>query len=772
MSEAAVLVFAAGAGLVVILLVVALHSARRRRQADLAVLAQAAEQALSTTEIAEPARPRGDPAFDQAVVAMHRLAVQSARERDAVRAGDWRVLEPWLATQPEVTLVHTDDEVVFANEAARAQLGDEATPPVGRAFIDIVRPAWRAQARRLLAELPDMPAPDALARLEVQLSGRGDDPLTVELACRRVLHDGRPAVLTVARDIGWRKGLDAGLQRGRLQARLTLDSIGEGVITTDPDGQIVYMNEAAEQLVGVARNAAGGRRLTDLIALVDEVDRKSLGDPVARSLAERRRVNLGRRAVLLSKTGTRECSVDLTASPIRDPSGQLTGCVVVLHDVTEMRGLTRQMSYQASHDALTGLLNRHEFQRRLEEALVSARSEDGSHVLCYLDLDRFKAVNDTCGHVAGDNLLRELAGLIREEVRDSDSVARLGGDEFGMLLVGCPLDKARQIAEDVCQAVAGYRFVWQDKIFNVGVSVGLVEIGKESGALEDVLSAADSACYVAKQQGRGRVHVYSSRDEALARQRGEIQWLQKIQAALKEGHFELYTQAIIALGGRVAQGPAVEVLLRLRDEAGAAISPAQFMASAERYHLMSHIDRWVVQTTLAAIGSGAIRLPDRRSCSINLSGQTLGDEGFLEFVVECLDHTGVAPEQLCFEIPEASVIGNLDHARRFINVLHGMGCRFALDDFGSGMGSFANLRSLSLDYLKIDGAFTRDLEEDSVHRAMVSAVVELARTLQFKVVAEQLEDQDAFEAVRSLGVDFAQGYVVARPEPLAKARTA
>lgn len=216
----------------------------------------------------------------------------------------------------------------------------------------------------------------------------------------------------------------------------------------------------------------------------------------------------------------------------------------------------------------------------------------------------------------------------------------------------------------------------------------------------------------------------------------------------------------------------MEVLLRLRDEAGAAISPAQFMASAERYHLMSHIDRWVVQTTLAAIGSGAIRLPDRRSCSINLSGQTLGDEGFLEFVVECLDHTGVAPEQLCFEIPEASVIGNLDHARRFINVLHGMGCRFALDDFGSGMGSFANLRSLSLDYLKIDGAFTRDLEEDSVHRAMVSAVVELARTLQFKVVAEQLENQDAFEAVRSLGVDFAQGYVVARPEPLAKARTA
>ncbi len=771
MSDGPLLALAAGAGLVAIGLAVALVVSRRRRHADLAALAAAAERGVAG-EGAAMLRPRDDPPFDAAVAALQRLSAQRHRSDEAARTADWRTLEPWLMALPEVVLVHTEDSVVFANEAAKTLLGADVESPVGRAFIDLVRPAWRASTRRLLAELPAASPASAPQKLEVQLSGSGDEPLTVELACQRILHDGAPAVLTVARDIGWRKGLDAGLQRGRLQARLTLDSIGEGVITTDPDGQIVYMNEAAEQLLGLARSAAAGRRLVDLVALIDEVDRQSLGDPVARSLSERRRVNLGRRAVLLSKTGTRECSVELTASPLRDPSGQLIGCVVVLHDVTEMRGLTREMSYQASHDALTGLLNRHEFQRRLEEALVSARSEDGSHVLCYLDLDRFKAVNDTCGHVAGDNMLRELAGLIREEVRDSDSVARLGGDEFGMLLVGCPLEKARQIADDVCAAVAGYRFVWQDKIFNVGVSVGLVQIGKQSGTLEDVLSAADSACYVAKQQGRGRVHVYSSRDEALARQRGEIQWLQKIQTALKEGRFELYTQAIIALGGRVAQGPAVEVLLRLRDDSGAVISPGQFMASAERYHLMTHIDRWVVQTTLAAIGSGALRLPDRRSCSINLSSQTLGDEGFLEFVVECLDHTGVAPEQLCFELPEISVISNLDHARRFINVLHGMGCRFALDDFGSGMGSFANLKSLSLDYLKIDGAFTRDLDEDTVHRAMISAVVELGRTLQFQVVAEQLEDQEAFEAVRRLGVDFAQGYIVSRPEPMARAPAA
>ena len=769
MNGQPVVLFGVLAGLVLAALALALWRQQRRRRTELEQLANLLEEAASAPvrSVVDGSSAGGEE------LARVLSGIEQLRSRAALATGgsfddlqrDWRSLQSWLDAQPEITLVHNDEVILYANAAARRALAAEGATPVGRPVIDFIRPAYRAATRRALAAL--LQDEDAPQRQELQLSDAEGQALWVELQCRRVTHEGDPALLTIARDIGYRKSLDAGLQRGRLQARMTLDSIGEGVITTDNDGLIDYMNEAAEALIGVTRAGGVGRRLADLIALVDEVDRKSLGDPVARSLMDRRRINLGRRALLLSKTGTRECSVELTASPIRDPAGQLSGCVVVLHDVTELRGLTRQMSYQASHDALTGLLNRHEFQHRLEEALASARSEDASHVLCYLDLDRFKAVNDTCGHVAGDNMLRELATLIRDEVRDSDSVARLGGDEFGMLLVGCPLEKARQIAEDVCQAVAAYRFVWQDKIFSVGVSVGLVEIAQESGSLEDVLSAADSACYVAKQQGRGRIHVYSSRDEAVARQRGEIQWLQKIQGALKENRFELYTQAIISLGGRVTRGPAVEVLLRLREDGGEAISPTQFMASAERYHLMSHIDRWVVQASLAAIGSGALKLPDQRSCSINLSGQTLGDEGFLEFVVDCLDHTGVDPAQICFELPELSVIGNLDHARRFISVLHGMGCSFALDDFGSGMGSFANLKSLSLDYLKIDGAFTRDLSSDTVHRAMVSAVVELGRTLRFQVVAEQVEDQAAFEAVREMGVDFVQGYIVERPRPLA-----
>jgi len=627
-----------------------------------------------------------------------------------------------------------------------------------------LRPAYRAVMRKHIAD--HLEATEPLQPIEVQLISGDERGLWAELYSKRLKFRGENAFLTVAHDITHRKSLEASLGRGKLQARITLESIGEGVITTDLNGTIDYMNEAAEQLLGGTRSAGLGKRLLDLLTLVDEVDRSSLGDPVAKCLSERKRINLGRRALLLSKQAEHEFSTELTASPIRGPDGQIAGCVVIFHDVSEVRGLAREMSYQASHDALTGLVNRAEFERRLGAALDSARGEGVSHVVSYLDLDRFKLVNDTSGHIAGDNLLREISALLKQRVRDSDTVARVGGDEFAMLLAGCPLDKARQIADDICQAVSDHKFAWQDHVFDIGVSIGLVEVGKDSGSAEGVLSAADSACYVAKQQGRGRIHVYSTRDEVLARERGEIQWLQKLQRALKENEFELYVQPIVALTGRMQVGPAAEILLRMRDESGASILPSHFLGSAERYQLMSHIDRWVVQTALTAIAGGAPHLPNGRTCGINLSAQTLGDDDFLEFVVDVLDHTGVDPQKICFEIRESAVVSQLDQAQRFINVLHGIGCRFALDNFGSGIGSFANLKNLSLDYLKIDGVYTHDVENDSVNREMVSAMVKLARTLDFRVVAEQVEDQASFEALRGLGVDFVQGYVVEKPRPL------
>ncbi|MBL8200029.1 MAG: EAL domain-containing protein [Chromatiales bacterium] len=672
-------------------------------------------------------------------------------------------------TMPEVVLVHRD-RVIFANNAASALMGLTPEQLAGRPVTDLVRPAYRAMTRKNIAgRLAGEPVPD---RYEIQLISGEEGGLWVEATGTMIDYRGQKAILSIARDVSYRKSIEANLGRGKQQAQITLESIGEGVITADTEGVIDYLNGAAEKLTGFTRENAIGKRMTDLMTLVDETDRKDLGDPVARCLSERRQIGLGRRALMIAKDGDRELSVELTASPIIGAGDTVAGAVVIMHDVTEIRGLTRRISYQAAHDALTGLINRTEFERRLAETLEGGHGDSVNSVLCYMDLDRFKAVNDTCGHLAGDNMLREVAKLIRDQVRDSDFVARLGGDEFGMLLIRCPLDKARQIADDVCNAIRDYRFVWQDRIFTIGISIGLVEVSRESGTLKDLLSAADSACYVAKQQGRGRVHVYSARDEVSARQRGDIHWLRQLQVSLRENRFELHAQPVISTAGRVTRGPALEVLLRMIDEDGKLVQPRQFIPAAERYQLMASIDRWVVQATLSAIAHGAIRLPDERSCSINLSAQALAEDGFLDFVVECLDHSQVPPHRICFEVSETAVMERFDQARRFVAVLHGIGCQFGLDDFGSGLGSFTTLRDLSIDYLKIDGTYTRDLRPETLNHQVVTAVTAVSRILGFRVIAEQVETQADFETLRSIGVDFIQGNFVDRPHRLGEPNTA
>jgi diguanylate cyclase (GGDEF)-like protein/PAS domain S-box-containing protein len=552
----------------------------------------------------------------------------------------------------------------------------------------------------------------------------------------------------------------------------TLDAMGESVITVDAEGRIDYVNSSAEALLGQRMDQIIGKSFPEVASLVDETDRRSLGDPVRMALSAGGRVSMGRRAVLVPVVGGIERSVELSVTPLRSEDKSTVGLVLVLHDTSELRGLTRQMTYQASHDALTGLVNRREFERRLQEAMDSAESGDAAHALCYLDLDRFKVVNDTCGHTAGDNMLREVASLIKEAVRDSDTVGRIGGDEFALLLVGCPLEKARQIADDVVRSVADHRFVWKDRIFNIGVSIGLVEIGRGGGVIEDLMNSADSACYVAKQQGGLHVHVYSAREEASARHSGEIHWLQRLQGALRDNRFELFYQPIVHARAGTLRGPALEVFVRLESDQGQpSAPPADFFRAAERYRLMPQVDRWVVQAVLSALGRGGIKLPPGRSVAINIAGQTLGDAEFLEFVVECFDHTGASPADICFEVTESSVVANLDHARRFIGVLHGMGCEFALDDFGSGVSSFSTLRTLPMDYLKIDGTFIRNLAVDSVNQAMVAAMIELSRSLNFRIVAEQCEDQSSLDVVKRMGIDFVQGFIIGRPQPLSMSPT-
>ncbi|MCP4300683.1 MAG: EAL domain-containing protein [Gammaproteobacteria bacterium] len=700
-----------------------------------------------------------DPDTGQLAHTVNRL-FDALGERDEKIQGRDRLFRDFARTLPEIVVIHTD-KILLANESAASLVGLEPAQLVGREIADLVKPAYRALFRKTVATR--LAGEDAPRRIELQLINGNQTGLWVEAQSSNIEFRGNRAILTVARDVSHRKSLEVSLSRSKRQAQYTLESISESVITTDNDGRIDYMNLAAESLIGTNRDDAAGHRIGELFSLIDDADRRPLGDPVERCLAMRRRVNMGRRAVLVSSDGEHEHSVEITASPVRGPDNSISGTVVVLHDVGELRGLTRQMSYQATHDPLTGLINRREFERRLDEAMDSAHAEEAVHIVFYMDLDRFKAVNDSCGHLAGDNMLREVAALIKDQVRDSDFVGRLGGDEFGALLIGCPIEKARQIATDICNVVADYRFVWKDKIFNIGISVGLIEVSHASGTLQDVMSAADSACYMAKQQGRGKVHIYSARDEAIARERGDIQWLRQLQAALHEDLFELATQPIIAMSGRAESGPSVEVLIRLHDGQSRATNSAEFLRPAERYQMMPQIDRWVINASLAAISSGEIKLPAHRSCAINLSSQTLGDEAFLGFVVDALDRSGVAPSSICFEVTETAILSNVQHSQRFIEVLHGIGCEFSLDDFGSGLGSFSSLKHLSIDYLKIDGTYTRNLQSDLVNQEMVAAMIKLARTMHFRVVAEQVEHQEDFDWLRDIGVDFVQGYFVEAP---------
>ena len=742
--------------------IVFLWAGKRKASRRMATLNQELLEASRDASVGRRLNIPRDPDAAQLAGSINRL-FDALGERDEKIQDRDRLFTVFARTLPEIVMVH-DEKIMLANESAASLIGIEPQQLIGRETADLVRPAYRALFRNTMAKR--LSGEDVPRRLEIQLINGNESGLWVETQSSNIEFHGHAAILTVARDISHRKSLEVSLGRGKKQAQYTLESIAEGVITTDNDGLVDYMNKAAEALIGTKRDDAAGHRISELFSLVDDADRRPLGDPVERCLAIRRRVNMGRRAVMVTADGDQEHSIEITASPILGPGNGVSGAVVVFHDVGEIRGLTRKMSYQASHDPLTGLINRREFERRLDEAMDDAHAEEAVHMLFYMDLDRFKAVNDSCGHLAGDNMLREVAGLIKEQVRDSDFVGRLGGDEFGALLIGCPIDKARQIAVDICNAIADYRFVWKDKIFNIGISIGLVEISLVSGTLQDVMSAADSACYVAKQEGRGRVHVYSARDEVVARERGDIQWLRRLQTALHEDEFTLATQPIIAMSGGSESGPACEVLIRLPDSNGRIPDSAEFLRPAERYQLMPQIDRWVVNTALMAISSGEIKVPAGRNCAINLSAQTLGDESFLSYVVDSLDRSGIAPSSLCFEVTEAAILSNIQHAQRFIEVLHGIGCEFSLDDFGSGMGSFSSLKHLPIDYLKIDGNYTRSLRSDEVNQEMVMAMIKLARTMHFRVVAEEVEHQDDFDWLRDVGVDFAQGNFIDAPAAL------
>ncbi len=573
-------------------------------------------------------------------------------------------------------------------------------------------------------------------------------------------------VLAVVHDITSRKRAQDALFQEKERAQTTLQSIGDGVITTDVIGVIDYANPVAEQLTGWRSSKARGRPLGEVFRVLDERSRESLPDPVARCLVENQTVSHTEHTLLVRDDGN-EFAVKLTVAPIRDRQGAVSGAVLVLHDVTEMREIARQLTYQATHDPLTGLVNRREFEVRLECALETARTNGHGHALCYVDLDQFKVVNDTCGHSAGDDLLAKLSTLLRTKVRDSDTLARLGGDEFGLLLEGCPLEKAQEIAESLRQLIEGFRFSWQDNRFAVGVSIGLVPVTGENGNLTDVLSAADAACYMAKNLGRNRVYVSRPGDVALAQHHGEMQWVQQLRQALEEDRLELYGQRIQSVLDPLGGYEHYEVLLRLTGDKGTPVLPSAFLPAAERYHMMPAIDRWVIEHAFAAVRK-VRQLRQHVTLSINLSGQSLGDDRFLDFVLEQLEKPGMIPELICFEITETAAIAHMGSAMSFIARLREMGCRFALDDFGSGLSSFAYLKSLPVDFLKIDGRFVRDVVQDPANRAMVGSITHIGHVMGIHTIAEFVENQAILDQLRTLHVDFAQGFGIGRPVPLSE----
>ncbi|HWP89345.1 MAG TPA: EAL domain-containing protein [Burkholderiales bacterium] len=562
------------------------------------------------------------------------------------------------------------------------------------------------------------------------------------------------------------------LHREKELAQVTLHSIADGVITLDAEGRVEYMNPVAEEYTGWKSDEAKGQPLDAVYRVVDEQTGKPMPHPGGHEVGARGAHGMTVR--LLGRTGN-ICAIRDSSAPIHNSDDNLVGWVVVFHDVSQIQEMAQQLSWQASHDALTGLVNRREFERRLGGLIEAARTDGKQHALLYMDLDNFKTVNDTCGHAAGDELLLQLTTVMQSRMRGSDTLARLGGDEFGVLLESCPLEQAVRIANGLREAVRDFRFIWQEKTFGIGASAGLVTIdGSES--VSRVLASADATCYDAKSRGRDRVQVHRGKQTLAGEQNVDLQVVSQINHAFELGNFRLYRQKIIALSGEAGNEPHYEILVRMVDRTGNLIPPSAFMAAAERYNLLSSIERWVISSLVEFLHrqceSGALpRDPAALSgafYAVNLSGVSINDASFIDFLRQLLTRFNLPRGLLCFEITETTAISNLNKAAHLMHELKGMGCRFALDDFGIGMSSFAYLKYLPVDYIKIDGVFVRDMADDPMDQAIVEAINRIAHILGLKTVAEYVEDATIMEKLRAIGVDYAQGYFVAKPEALQK----
>jgi len=564
----------------------------------------------------------------------------------------------------------------------------------------------------------------------------------------------RTAALALSKDI---------LQQEKELFQVTLASIGDAVITTDSTGRITYLNPIAELYTGWKNHDANGALLQDIFRLKDAItDTLVENHPLNRCLHTPGESCRNQESLLVQRNN-HECFIDYSIAPILNDRKAVIGTVLTFRDVTEQRKLTQKLAYQAAHDSLTGLLNRDEFENRLGKILTSTRKHD-THALLFLDLDQFKVINDTCGHSAGDELLRQVTALLYSKLRTRDTLARLGGDEFGVILEHCPKNEALQVANALRELVQDFRFRWQDKTFTIGVSIGLFPITHRNEGLANAMSAADSACFVAKDKGRNRVHIYQADDNVLQKRSGEMHWLPRIQQALAEQRLRLYFQPIIAITDKNEIEEHGEILLRLQGEQNQLIPPSSFLPSAERYDQMLAIDRWVVEQSFKLLKDRSQHNPNNMY-AINLSAHALSNEDFLDFVVHSLKNYSGNPSNICFEITENVALADLQHVMKFMQTLKQLGCRFSMDDFGSGLSSFGFLKNIPLDFLKIDGRLVKGILSDPIDRAMVEAINHIGHVMELKTIAEWVEDNETLKLLEEMGVDYVQGYGLARPYP-------
>ena len=554
------------------------------------------------------------------------------------------------------------------------------------------------------------------------------------------------------------------------KAQVTLSSIGDAVITTDTEGRIDYLNPVAERLFDTPLAQARHKHLSALGTLLIEESRLPARGLVESCLGEGRLPSLFN-TLILNKSDGAQLHIEPSAAPIRDADGHTSGIVFVFHDISQTHELTRQLSHQATHDVLTDLFNRRDFELKVKQAIRDAEAAGKEHSLLYMDLDQFKIINDTCGHLAGDELLKQYTAKLAVLVRQGDTLARVGGDEFGLLLENCSSQQALGVANKIQEMTHQFRFAWEDKTFGIGISIGMIGIDPQSRSVTDVISRVDAACYMAKEAGRSRIYVHDAKDLALLARHGEMEWTPRITKALEEQRMVLYYQPIVHSTDLADLNSHYEILIRMIDESGTLVPPGAFLPAAERYNLIAGIDRWVISEYFRWLAEHPAQLNTLALGSINLSGHSLGDETCLRYIETQLKAFAIPPEKICFEITETEAISNLAKAQDFISRLKDHGCNFALDDFGSGFSSYAYLKNLPVDFLKIDGMFVKDINTDPVNYAMVESINHIGHVLGRQTIAEFVEDQAILQTLKTLGIDYMQGYGVAKPSALRNLET-